>query len=384
MSSDGAPSDSPDTGAHAARGPLSLTDGRRLLGLVVLLVVGALLVRALETTLLLFAVVFLLAMVLNPLVVWLEKRCGLRRGLAVAAIGLAALGILALLGWLAVPPLLEQTGEFLRGVPANWQHIRAGAQGWFERHPAVRDTLPEDPGDLLGTAATQAGGAAKFLLRSTFGVVGGIFALLVALLLLAFTLSDPQPLVARFLELVPARHRQPAARALVRLMEQMTAWARGVAINGAITGVSTGALLWVIGVQPALVFGALAFLGEFVPNIGPILVAVPALFVALSLGTGKFWLTLLAILFVQQIESNLLVPFVMGKELKLHPVTILFFTLAMASLFGLAGAILALPAAALTRILLDEFYLRPSHRADARGIDQQAARIVGGEGPAAN
>ena len=107
--------------------------------------------------------------------------------------------------------------------------------------------------------------------------------------------------------------------------------------------------------------------------------AVPALFVALNLGATKFWLTLLAILFVQQVESNLLVPFVMGKELKLHPVTILFFTLAMASLFGLAGAILALPAAALTRILLDEFYLRPSRqRPDAGAIEKQAAQIVGG------
>lgn len=84
-------------------------------------------------------------------------------------------------------------------------------------------------------------------------------------------------------------------------------------------------------------------------------------------------------LFVQQVETNLLVPFVMGKEMKLHPVTILFFTLAMGTLFGLAGAILALPAAALTQIVLDEFYLRP-RRPNPDAINVQAERLIQGKG----
>ena len=78
-------------------------------------------------------------------------------------------------------------------------------------------------------------------------------------------------------------------------------------------------------------------------------------------------------------ESNLLVPFVMGKEMKLHPVTILFFTLAMGTLFGLAAATLALPAAALMQIVLDEFYLRPG-RPDPDAINVQAERLIQGKG----
>ena len=72
----------------------------------------------------------------------------------------------------------------------------------------------------------------------------------------------------------------------------------GVAINGTITGISTGLLMWWVGVQPALVFGALTFLGEFIPNIGPVIMAIPALFVAASMGASTFGLALLAILFV--------------------------------------------------------------------------------------
>src|SRR5205807_688906 len=148
----------------------------------------------------------------------------------------------------------------------------------------------------------------------------------------------------RLLAMPLGHNREKARRTLVRMTEQMTAWARGVAINGVITGFSTGALLWLVGVQPAFVFGVLAFFGEFLPNIGPVLVAFPVLFVALGISVAKFWLALAAILFVQQIEVNFLVPFILGKQMRLNPVLILFFTVAMGWLFGLAGAILALPA----------------------------------------
>ena len=124
-------------------------------------------------------------------------------------------------------------------------------------------------------------------------------------------------------------------------------------------------------------FGVFAFLGEFLPNIGPFLVSIPILFVALSLGPTKFWLALGVILLVYQVELNVLVPFVLGKEMRLHPVNILFFTLAMATLFGILGAILAVPAAALVQILIDEFYLKPRHL-DHPAINRKATALVHG------
>src|SRR5207249_11839276 len=94
-------------------------------------------------------------------------------------------------------------------------------------------------------------------------------------------------------------------------------WARGVAINGVITGFSIGVLLWLIGVQPALIFGVFAFLGEFLPNIGAFLVAIPILLVAISLGATNFWLALGVIVLVYQLELNVLVLGVLGNELRL-------------------------------------------------------------------
>jgi predicted PurR-regulated permease PerM len=264
----------------------------------------------------------------------------------------------------------------VRNAPEVWQGIRIRIESLTRNYPAVREALPRTE-EIAGKAGAAAGTVGNFLLRSTIGFVGGVASVVFAILLLVFVLANPRPLVAAYLALVPDRYREQAHRTLARLMRQMTAWARGVAINGIITGLSIGVSLWLIGVQPALMFGVFAFLGEFLPNIGAFLVSIPILLIALSMGATKFWLALGVILLVYQIELNVLVPGVLGKEMRLHPVNILFFTLATAELFGLLGVFLAVPAAALVQIVIDEFYLEP-RKMDRAALDREAAALVEG------
>jgi len=264
----------------------------------------------------------------------------------------------------------------VRNAPEVWQGIRNRIESLTRNYPAVREALPRTD-EIAGKAGADAGTVGNFLLRSTIGFVGGVASVVFAILLLVFALANPRPLVAAYLALVPDRYREQAHRTLARLMRQMTAWARGVAINGIITGLSIGVSLWLIGVQPALMFGVFAFLGEFLPNVGAFLVSIPILLVALSMGATKFWLALIVILVVYQVELNLLVPGVLGKEMRLHPVNILFFTLATAELFGLLGVFLAVPAAALVQIVIGEFYLEP-RKMDRAALDREAAALVEG------
>src|SRR5947208_12757868 len=264
----------------------------------------------------------------------------------------------------------------MQSAPNVWQGIRTRIESLAQKYPAVREALPRTD-EIAGKVGAAAGTLGNILLRSTIGLVGGLVSAVFAVLLLIFVLANPRPLVAGYLALAPDRYREQAHRTLARLMRQMTAWARGVAINGVITGFSIGALLWLIGVQPALIFGVFAFLGEFLPNVGAFLVSIPILLVALSMGATKFWLALIVILVVYQVELNVLVPGVLGKEMRLHPVNILFFTLATAELFGLLGVFLAVPAAALVQIVIDEFYLEP-RKMDRTALDREAAALVEG------
>jgi len=365
-----------DQQVHDEHSPFTYRDARRLLVLIVLLIAGWLLLRALVPVLLLFGIVILLAMVLNPLVIALERRRVPRPiGAALVLIALAAIAVLVVA--VAVPTFTNELQSLIQRLPGAWQSIRGQIADFAERYPALQNALPQAD-QIATTVGNQAGTMANVLLRSTLGVVGGVFVFVFSLLVLIFVLANPKPLVTGYLALIPDRHREKARRTLIRMMDQMTAWARGVAINGVITGASTGILLWAVGVQPAFVFGVLAFFGEFLPNIGPVLVAFPILFVALSISLTKFWLALAAILFVQQIEVNFLVPYILGREMRLNPVMILFFTVSMGWLFGLAGAILALPAAALTKIAIEEFYLRPRRIAYAP-LEREASRIVRSE-----
>jgi putative permease len=355
------------------RSPLTFTDLKRWLGLLVLLISAALLAWALKSILLLFAVVFLVAMVLNPIVAFLQRR-RIHRGLAVALLALALVAVFALALSFLIPPLLTQVDELIRQTPKAWNRVQAQVQAFGQRYPSIQQAIPEAD-KVLETVGARAGDLLGLLYKSSFRIVGGLFGSVFAVLLLAFVLINPQPLVVRFLTLVPDHYREASRRTLLRLTQQMAAWARGVVINGTISAVTTGLLLWFIGVQPALVFGFIAFLGEFVPMIGPVLTSIPALFVALSMGVDKFGLALLVVLFVQQVETNILVPFILGKSMELNPVSILFFTLAMSSLFGLTGAVLAVPAAALFKIVIDEFYLR--HRLlNENQINSQATQII--------
>jgi putative permease len=348
--------------------PLSYFGARRIVWLVFFVFIIWLILRALQPVILLFALVFLLAMVLNPIVIWLQKH-RVPRLVGVILVMLALIAVTTTIILFAIPPLSRQLQELMHSAPNMWQGIRTRIESLTKNYPEVREALPRTE-EIASKVAAAAATIGNILLRSTLGLVGGLASVVLAILLLIFVLASPRPLVAAYLALAPDRYREQAQRTLARMMRQMTAWARGVAINGFITGLS-------IGVQPALIFAVFAFFGEFLPNIGAFLVSIPILLVALSMGATKFWLALGVIVLVYQVELNVLVPSVLGKEMRLHPVNILFFTLATAELFGLLGVFLAVPAAALVQIVIDEFYLQP-RKIDAAALDREAAALVEG------
>ena len=346
---------------------------RRFLFLCFGVAATALLLFSLGKIVMLLVVVLFLVAILNPIVTWLEKR-RLPRGLAVVLVMLGLLGIVVGVGFLVVPPIIEQSSLLAKQQDVYSRNIANQLQIVLDRFPQLQSLLPPDVQDadnlkevgkalspqLEGWFKSHSSDLTGFAVATLRTAASGLVTFLLALLLTTFILLNPAPLVSGFLCAVPPRYRDAAGRSLGRIQNQMLAWIRATLINGTITGLSTGTLLYFIGVKPALVFGALAFFGEFIPNIGPFIAAFPALFVAAGMGGQTFLLTGAAILFVQQVESNLLVPFIMGKQLELHPFSIIFFALAFGSLFGLAGAILAVPAAAVVKVLFDEFYLMPN------------------------
>ena len=237
--------------------PLSYYGARRIVWLVFFVFIIWLILRALQPVILLFALVFLLAMVLNPIVVWLQKH-RVPRFVGVILVMLALIAVTTTIILFAIPPLSRQLQELMHSTPNMWQGIRTRIESLTKNYPEVREALPRTD-EMAGKVGAAAATVGNFLLQSTLGLVGGVASALLAILLLVFVLANPRPLVTAYLALAPDRYREQAHRTLGRMMRQMIAWARGVAINGVITGVSIGSLLWLVGVQPALIFGVFAF-----------------------------------------------------------------------------------------------------------------------------
>jgi predicted PurR-regulated permease PerM len=115
----------------------------------------------------------------------------------------------------------------------------------------------------------------------------------------------------------------------------------------------------VIGIPYALVLAVIAAIMEAVPVVGPILGAIPALLVAFSYDPEKAVLVLLASLLIQGLENYLLVPRVMKRSVGVNPLVVLLSIAAFTSLFGLAGAILSIPIAAIIQLTIDRFVIKP-------------------------
>ena len=116
----------------------------------------------------------------------------------------------------------------------------------------------------------------------------------------------------------------------------------------------------IIGLPNALVLALMAGVMEAVPMIGPFLGAIPAALVALSIAPGKLVWVIVATLVIQQLENSLLVPRVMRKAVGVNPFVTLLAIFAFSSLFGIAGALMAIPMAAIIQLLLDHFVFHPA------------------------
>src|SRR5213592_757079 len=171
-------------------GPLSYHGAWRIVWLVFLLIIIWLILRALEPVILLFSLVFLLAMVLNPIVVWSQKH-RVPRFVSVILLVLALVAVTTTIIVFAIPPLARQTQELVRSAPSVWQGIRTRIESVTQNYPAVREALPRTD-EMAGKVGAAAGTVGNFLLRSTIGFVGGIASVLFAILLLVFVLANPR------------------------------------------------------------------------------------------------------------------------------------------------------------------------------------------------
>ena len=248
-------------------------------------------------------------------------------------------------GWIAMPHAGEQGRSLLSALPTSLGELDRRLGGW----------LPEDvelSGTLMRNIAARAAAWSGMLLSTLTG-----FILVVALG--TFLAVSPGTYRDGAVRLVPPR-RQPALRsALDASGRKLKGWLRAKLATMAIIGTAITFATWLIGLPSPFALGLIAGLLEFIPIIGPIAAAIPALLLALTISPATVVWTALAYFAVQQIESNLVLPLLEGEMVDLPPALLIISFSVVGVLFGIPGIIVTAPLTVALYSLTNDLYVRP-------------------------
>jgi predicted PurR-regulated permease PerM len=337
-------------------GPTSLLQPARFALALGLLVAGGFLFYELVGVIEVLALALLIALILDP-AVGLLVRLGFPRFLALLAVlGGVVLGF-GLLGYIVLPILLEQGGDFLAQAPGVARRAQEYVQNLGESYPV----LPEGGGasfDLTSAIQEVIQRAGELYAITTRGA-GLLLQAIGAVVMALYMVSNPRPLVNGVLALFPLDRRGRVEEILVLIRERVSGWIIGQIAAIFLIAVLTWVGLAALGVEYAFTFAVLTGILEIVPFFGPILAAVPPTLIAFVDSPTKALVVVMIYTAIHQIEAHIISPMVMARSVHLHPVMVILAVLAMGDLLGLAGVILAVPTAAVVTVLLDELYVKP-------------------------
>jgi predicted PurR-regulated permease PerM len=338
-------------------------DPRRLIVFgVTMSIVGVVLVAVLyqvRSVLLVAYVSALFAMGISPLVQLIERRrllplgARLPRWLAILIIYAIVIGAIAAIFAIVIPPLIQQAEELWRALPEKINQAQRAL---------VRMGILQQPITLGEAVQTPTSGSATAAVSTLFGavrnVLGGVFAIVTIVLLTFYMLVDSQTIFAFFVRLFPRRNRAQVASISAAVTEKVSAWLGGQLLLALIIGTTSAIGLGLMGVPYFYVLALISAVGEMIPMIGPILSAIPALLVAVTVSPALAIGVLVFFVLQQQLENTVLVPKIMGRQVGLSPVTVILALAVGGELLGVVGAILSVPTAAIIQVLVQELVTR--------------------------
>jgi predicted PurR-regulated permease PerM len=304
----------------------------------------------------------LLAIGFSPIVRLIERQRLLPIGphrfprwLAILVLYLFILGTITAIGFLIFPPLIRQAQEFWAAAPVMLERGFQNTQNWLISKGILHEQLTLRQAVERADVASGSEKAVGTVFNAVVGVVGGLLGLFTILVLTFYFLVEAGSLRQFLLQLFPrsARSRVDAAAGDITL--KVSAWLGGQLLLGLTIGVTSAIGLWLMGVPFFYVLAVISGIGEMIPIVGPILAAIPAVAVAATVSYKKVLLVLVFFVVQQQFENHVLVPKVMERQVGVSAVTVIVALLIGGNLLGIAGAILAVPTAAILQVLWMEW-----------------------------
>ncbi|HEY6581848.1 MAG TPA: AI-2E family transporter [Rubrobacter sp.] len=312
-------------------------------------------VRQIGGVLLTFLAAGVLAYILNPLVRRLEE-LRVPRVIAVIGVFLVLTLVVVVTLLLIIVPSVGQVQIIVRN-PQDLVDQAISLLNGAQNIPFVGRYVAELDQDRIlqllkenAPSAQQVANVATGVIGGVFGVFGTIFNLLLMVLISIYLLLEREKITDALLQTIPETVREQSLELFYAVERSLVKYLRGQLLLCAIMGVLGWAIMFFTVGEYALAVGAWVAATEIIPVLGAFLGAIPAVAVALFVPQGGFVQALLVaglFLVAQQIEGNLLVPRIQGGSVGVHPLVVLFATLAGTALYGILGAIFAVPVVAI-------------------------------------
>ena len=309
-------------------------------------------------------IAILVGTVIRPPIAWLHQR-GIPRIAGVILVYILLLALLTSFVLLLFPLILEQSTTIGAAVPGYYQNLRE----WMTHYPnqlivRLGEFLPATSPSLMPGTTQQTGQEVMASAGQALGymtlVTKVIFIAIVILVLSYYWTLDGPRTIQSFLLLIPQDQRESISELILAMETKVGFYIAGQGFLCLVIGIMALLAYLLIGLPNALVLALMAGVLEAVPMIGPLLGAIPAGLVALSIAPEKLVWVVVATIVIQQLENSLLVPRVMRKAVGVNPFVTLLALFAFSSLFGIAGALMAIPMAAIIQLLINRFVFHPS------------------------
>jgi predicted PurR-regulated permease PerM len=275
------------------------------------------------------------------------------RAVAVPLLYLAALALVVGLVWLVTPPLFAEVADFGDAAPGyaeRYESVRDAYAELYDRYPSIGPF--DERVSRLGEAIGERAAARAFELPSAFFAL--FLDLLSVFVISTLIVSNRERILGAILELVHPEHRPKTREVLVSMWTRIGYYLRAKLIVMVVVGAITYGALLAIGIPFALPLAIIVALGEAIPRAGPWLARIPLLAIAAFEGLATLGITLAASILIENLKGYVISPVVEGDQLDIHPLLVFISVLVGSALLGLAGAFVAVPAAAMAQVLYDD------------------------------
>jgi predicted PurR-regulated permease PerM len=318
----------------------------------ILLVLLFVFLYILKDVIIIFLFAIVLASAISPFANWLDQK-GFPRVIGVLMLYLAVLGLGVLILSLVIPYVSDDINRLINALPEVIQRVSTSLETAQNSSPQYLDFLGEIQ-NILGGLSGWLQQASQSILGLVVSIFGGVLSFF-AIIIISFYLSVTRKGIENFLgSVVPEKYEGYVISLWKRAEIKVGKWLQGQLLLGLIVGLMCYIGLSLLGIKYALILSLIIMVLELVPMVGPVLAAIPAVFLAFTQSPSLgFWVIILYV-FVQQLENHVLVPLILGRTLNLNPVVVIIALLIGQQLAGIPGMILSVPVATIIVEMLDD------------------------------